>query len=303
MRFNWDFDYIKISKYFYTFSIIITLLGILSLAVFGLNYGVDFRSGSNVDITASKSVTKEEIEPVLEEIGLAADEPQISAGSDRVNIRFPSVLNEEQESSLKASFNEKIDPEASFEVNTVDPEMAKELGRNAIYAVLLASLGIMIYVTIRFEWRFAVAAIVALLHDAFVVISIFSLFRWEVDLTFITAVLTIVGFSINDTIVVFDRIRENLRFSKIKTRTDLNEVVNRSISQTMTRSLYTTVTVFIASLFLFLLGGESIRMFSLAMVIGLVFGAYSSIFIASPLWAVLKGKQKPNHNNPSKTTP
>ncbi|WP_211747567.1 protein translocase subunit SecF [Paenibacillus sp. Marseille-Q4541] len=303
MRFNWDFDYIKVSKYFYTFSIVVTLLGILSLAVFGLNYGVDFRSGSNVDISASKTVTKEEIEPILVETGLSADEPQISAGSDRISIRFPTVLNEEQESSLKAAFNEKIDPKASFEVNTVDPEMAKELGRNAIYAVLLASLGILIYVTIRFEWRFAVAAIVALLHDAFIVISVFSLFRWEVDLTFITAVLTIVGFSINDTIVVFDRIRENLRFSKIKSHKDLNGVVNRSIAQTMTRSLNTTFTVFIASLFLFLFGGESIRMFSLAMVIGLVFGAYSSIFIASPLWAVLKSKQKPNQNNPSKTTP
>lgn len=301
MRFNWDFDYIKISKYFYTFSIVITLLGILSLAVFGLNYGVDFRSGSNVDVSASKTITTEEIEPVLEELGLADDEPAISAGTSQVNIRFSSVLNEEQEANLKSAFNEQIDPEASFEVNTVDPEMAKELGRNAIYAVLIASLGILIYVTIRFEWRFAVAAIVALLHDAFVVISIFSLFRWEVDLTFITAVLTIVGFSINDTIVVFDRIRENLRFAKIKTSKDVNEVVNRSIAQTMTRSLNTTITVFIASLFLFLLGGESIRMFSLAMVIGLVFGAYSSIFIASPLWAILKNKQKPKTNNPAKS--
>ncbi|MCM3129968.1 MULTISPECIES: protein translocase subunit SecF [unclassified Paenibacillus] len=302
MRFNWEFDYIKVSKYFYTFSIVITLLGILSLAVFGLNYGVDFRSGSNVDVSASKTITTEEIEPVLEELGLADDEPAISAGTSRVSIRFSSVLNEEQEASLKSAFNEQIDPEASFEVNTVDPEMAKELGRNAIYAVLIASLGILIYVTIRFEWRFAVAAIVALLHDAFVVISIFSIFRWEVDLTFITAVLTIVGFSINDTIVVFDRIRENLRFTKIKSRKDVNEVVNRSIAQTMTRSLNTTITVFIASLFLFLLGGESIRMFSLAMVIGLVFGAYSSIFIASPLWAILKNKQKPITNNPAKST-
>lgn len=302
MRFNWEFDYIKVSKYFYTFSIVITLLGILSLAVFGLNYGVDFRSGSNVDVSASKTITTEEIEPVLEELGLADDEPAISAGTSRVSIRFSSVLNEEQEASLKSAFNEQIDPEASFEVNTVDPEMAKELGRNAIYAVLIASLGILIYVTIRFEWRFAVAAIVALLHDAFVVISIFSIFRWEVDLTFITAVLTIVGFSINDTIVVFDRIRENLRFTKIKSRKDVNEVVNRSIAQTMTRSLNTTITVFIASLFLFLLGGESIRMFSLAMVIGLVFGAYSSIFIASPLWAILKNKQKPKTNNPAKST-
>ena len=149
----------------------------------------------------------------------------------------------------------------------------------------------MIYVAIRFEWRFALAAVVALFHDAFVVISVFSIFRLEVDLTFITAVLTIVGFSINDTIVIFDRIRENLRFAKKSTKADLHEVVNHSLAQTMTRSLNTTFTVFVASFCLFIFGGESIRMFSLAMVIGILFGAYSSIFIAAPLWFMLKGKQ------------
>ncbi|MNV77963.1 preprotein translocase subunit SecF [compost metagenome] len=124
------------------------------------------------------------------------------------------------------------------------------------------------------------------------VVAVFSIFRLEVDLTFIIAVLTIIGYSINDTIVIFDRIRENLRFGKQKTYDDLKTLVNKSVSQTIMRSLYTALTVFIAAFFLMILGGESIRMFSLAMVVGLLFGAYSSIFIASPLWLVLKKNQK-----------
>ncbi|MET3940288.1 preprotein translocase subunit SecF [Paenibacillus sp. PvP094] len=290
MRFNWNFDYIKGSKIAYTFSIILTLAGIISLFSLGLNYAVDFRSGSNVDITVSKAITSEQITPIIKDIGANEGDVNITPGADRVNVRFSNVLDETQESKFKEEFT-KLDPEASYEVNTVDPEMAKELERNAIYAVLIASIGIMIYVAIRFEWRFAVAAVVSLFHDAFVVISVFSIFRLEVDLTFITAVLTIVGFSINDTIVIFDRIRENLRFAKKTTKADLREVVNRSLAQTMTRSLNTTFTVFAASICLFIFGGESIRMFSLAMVIGTLFGAYSSIFIAAPLWLALKGKQ------------
>jgi SecD/SecF fusion protein len=180
--------------------------------------------------------------------------------------------------------------------------MAKELASNAIKAVLISCIGIIVYVSIRFEWRFALAAVVALLHDAFIVVAIFSVFRWEVDLTFIIAVLTIIGYSINDTIVIFDRIRENLRFAKIKTRQDLIELVNHSISQTIMRSLYTALTVFIAALFLFFFAGESIRMFSLAMVIGILFGAYSTIFIASPLWFIFKSKQNNKSGKTSKAT-
>ncbi|MDO7908088.1 protein translocase subunit SecF [Paenibacillus sp. JX-17] len=288
---KWNYDFIKASKFFYTFSIIITLLGIICLAVFGLNYGVDFRSGSNVDISLSKNITAAQIQPILKQVGVD-DHAEITVSNDRANIRFAKVLSETQENQLKTTITKDLDSKASFEVNTVDTEMAKELERNALYAVLIASVAIMAYVAVRFEWRFAVAAVVSLLHDAFLVISIFSIFRLEVDLTFITAILTIVGFSINDTIVIFDRIRENLRFSKQKTKDDLKTIVNKSISQTMSRSLGTVFTVFIAAFCLFVLGGESIRMFSLAMVIGLVFGAYSSIFIASPLWFALKGKQK-----------
>lgn len=229
---------------------------------------------------------------MLNEIGIGED-ASITEGTDRINIRFSDVLSEDQDSKLRTAV-QKLDPSATFEVNTVDPEMAKELGRNAIYAVLLSCIGIIIYVSIRFEWRFALAAIVALLHDAFVVVSIFSILGLEVDLTFIIAVLTIIGYSINDTIVIFDRIRENLRFAKIKRRSDLVELVNKSLSQTIGRSIYTALSVFIAALFMLILGGESIRMFSLAICIGLLIGAYSSIFIASPLWLVLKGKNVSN---------
>lgn len=295
------FDFVGASRYFYAFSIAITIVGLIFLATVGLNYGVDFRSGSNVDITTSKQLTAEQLEPILKEAGING-ESSITPGNDRVNIRFSEVLTETQDQALRAAI-EKLDKSASFEVNTVDPEMSKELGQNAIYAVLLSCVGIIIYVSIRFEWRFAVAAIVALLHDALVVISIFSIFRLEVDITFIIAVLTIIGYSINDTIVIFDRIRENMRFTKIKKLSDLVELVNKSLSQTLARSLYTAFSVFLAAFFMFLMGGESIRMFSLAMVIGLLFGAYSSIFIASPLWLLLKRKDisKPKAPKPAKS--
>lgn len=289
-------NYVHLSKFFYTLSIVLTIAGVICLSLFGLNYSVDFKAGSNVDVSLAKPLTTQQIEDAMGNIGLSDGE--VTAGEERVTIRFAKVLNEEQDHQLKQEIL-KLDDKASFEVNTVDTEMAVELAKNAIYAVLISCLGIIVYVGIRFEWRFAVAAIVALLHDAFMVVSIFSILRLEVDLTFIVAVLTIIGYSINDTIVIFDRIRENLRFGKQRTREDLISLVNVSVSQTIMRSLYTALTVFIAAFFLYLFGGESIRMFSLAMVIGLLFGAYSSIFIASPLWFVLKSKQK---NRPAKAS-
>lgn len=296
-----NYDFVSKSRFFYILSIAITILGLVFLLTRGLNYGVDFQSGSNVDISLSKTLTTEQIESVLTEVGIG-EEASITPGNDRVNIRFSDVLTEDQDLKLRSGI-EKLDDTATFEINTVDPEMANELGRNAIYAVLLSCIGIIIYVSIRFEWRFAIAAIVALLHDAFVVISVFSILGLEVDLTFIIAVLTIIGYSINDTIVIFDRIRENLRFAKIKRFSDLKDLVNKSLHQTIGRSIYTALSVFIAAFFMLLLGGESIQMFSLAICIGLAFGAYSSIFIASPLWLVLKKRNisnKPNAPKPNK---
>lgn len=294
-------NYVHLSRYFFTLSIILTILGGLCLGFFGLNYGVDFKAGSNVDISLTKDLSADDVKPIVEKLGLTRG-VEYTEGDNRLNIRFTEVLSPDHDHQLKEEIK-KLDAGASFEVNTVDTEMAKELAANAIKAVLISCIGIIVYVSIRFEWRFALAAVIALLHDAFIVVALFSVFRWEVDLTFIIAVLTIIGYSINDTIVIFDRIRENLRFAKIKTRQDLIELVNHSISQTIMRSLYTALTVFIAALFLFFFAGESIRMFSLAMTIGILFGAYSTIFIASPLWFIFKSKQNNNKSGkPSKAT-
>ncbi|GGD54847.1 hypothetical protein GCM10010911_10630 [Paenibacillus nasutitermitis] len=287
------FDFVKKARYFFIFSIAITVLGIASLGIFGMHYGVDFRSGSSVDISVKKDMSgqKEAIEKYLADNDFG--KPNLTVGSSRVTIRFDDVLDPAKEKELKAGFAENFDKDASAEVNTVDVEIAKELERNALIAMLVASIGIMLYVSIRFEWRFALAAIVSLVHDAFIVISVFSIFQLEVNLPFIVAVLTIIGYSINDTIVIFDRVRENLRFSKIKKPADLDDLVNASVGQTLVRSINTVLTVVVAAVCLLIFGSEAIKLFSLAILIGLVSGAYSSIFIASPLWLVLKKKQKP----------
>jgi preprotein translocase subunit SecF len=281
------FNFIKASKPFFIFSIVITLLGVLSLAIFGLNYGIDFRSGTSVDISVSKQVERAAAEQFLNDHKFG--EYTLTTSPNRLSVRFKDPLKPEEEKALKADFSKQFDPNASYEVNVVDADIAREQQRNAIIGMLVASLGIIAYITIRFEWRFAIAAVVALLHDAFIVISLFSIFRWQVNLPFIIAVLTIVGYSTNDTVVIFDRIRENLRFAKFKTPADVALLVNRSIWQTLTRSINTVITVLLAAGCLFIFGGESIRIFSLAMILGLLSGAYSSIFIASPLWLMLRG--------------
>ena len=179
---------------------------------------------------------------------------------------------------------DKYGKQVVLQESTVNPIVSQELARSALYSVLIASIGIVIYVTIRFEYRFAITAIIALLHDVFLVITMFSLFQIEVDLPFIAAILTIVGFSIHDNIIIFDRIRDNLKHTKLKTVQDVEDVVNSSIRSTLVRSINTVITVLVTALALYIFGGETIRNFTLALLIGLTFGAYSSIFIASQLW-------------------
>ncbi|MFD2658743.1 protein translocase subunit SecF, partial [Paenibacillus thailandensis] len=296
MNFNTKirFDFVKHSKKFFWFSGIMTVLGIISLLVFNLNYGVDFKAGTNMDITVGQSITQTQADDLLKQAGFEDVTPTVGGNNgDRVSARFDEVLNQDQVNAVKKAFTDTYGDKASFEVNVVSPDMAQELGQKAIYAVIIASVAIMLYVIIRFEWRFSVAAIVAILYDAFFVVTLFSLFQLEVDLPFIAAVLTTIGYSINDKIVIFDRIRENLRFGKYKTKEQLAEMVNASIWQTMARNLYTVAAVLVVAICLFLFGSESIKLFALAKIIGLASGAYSSICVASPLWLVLKSKQKP----------
>lgn len=289
---NYNLDYVGNRNRFFAFSIVITILGILTLTFLGFNFGVDFKAGTSLDISINKSITKPEAAEVFNS-SIGSEPNSLTIGGDdnkRISSRFDRVISESERIKIVDAFSAKFGEgtPVEYEENTVDVGMAKELGVKAMWAVFFASLGIIIYVSIRFEWRFAIAAVVALLHDAFIVISLFSIFRLEVNLPFLAAILTIIGYSINDTIVIFDRIRENLRFAKIKSFADLSELVNRSIRQTMIRSMNTVLTVLIAATCLFVFGSEAIRLFSLAMMLGLFCGAYSSIFIASQIWIILK---------------
>ncbi|WP_438444283.1 protein translocase subunit SecF [Gorillibacterium sp. sgz5001074] len=290
MLYKWlnAIDYVKNRKKFFAFSITITILGILTLAIFGLNRGVDFKAGTTLDVNGDKPLDKARVEALIKEAGFEAKTLTIAgSNNNHATARFDTVLAQADVTKVMDKLSGEYGT-MTKEENTVDTELANELALKALYAVLIASLGIIVYVSIRFEWRFAVAGIVALLHDAFIVISLFSIFRWEVNLPFVAAILTIIGYSINDTIVIFDRVRENMRFAKLRSFNDLADLVNASIRQTMTRSINTVFTVFIGALLLFIFGSESIKYFSLAMILGLVSGAYSSIFIASPVWILLK---------------
>lgn len=289
MRSNRKFDFVKTSRFFLSFSAAILLVGVIFLGIFGLNYGIDFSSGTSVDVTTSKQLEENKVKEFLNEQQFG--EYTHTSGDNRESIRFKTALNEQQEREFKENFHSGLDPDASFEINIVDVDIAKEQERNALIGMAVASLGIMLYIFIRFEWRFSIGAIASVIYDALFVICVFSIFRLEVNLPFILAVLTIIGYSINDTIVIFDRIRENLRFAKIKTHADLEKLVNDSIWQTLNRSINTVLTVLFPAVCLFIFGGASITLFSLAIIIGLVSGAYSSIFIASQVWLYLKKKQ------------
>ncbi len=271
-------------------SLALIVLGGLVLAIFGLNLGIDFSSGSRVDINSEQKLTTEEVSSEFDSLGYKPESVTLAGGGDMAVAAFKDELEKEEISELKDHFSELYGAEPN--VSTVSPDVAVDLAKNAFIAVAIASIGIIIYVAIRFEWLQGMAAIVALFHDAFFIIAVFSLLQIEVNITFIAAVLTIVGYSINDTIVTFDRIRENMKLEKkVKDFEDVARVVNKSLVQTLARSINTVLTVVFAAAALTIFGGEAIRPFAIALLIGLVAGTYSSLFIASQIWAVWKGKQ------------
>ncbi len=255
-----------------------------------LNLGIDFTGGNLFNIEFKSDVSVNQIREALKAVKLEKSVIQMSGNRGAI-IRTP-VLNDKEQADLFAALSEKAAPinKDKLNVNKVGPVIGKELTTNALLALLIASVLMVIYITFRFEFKFGIAAIVALLHDVFVVLGLFSLFWWEIDSAFVAAILTIIGYSINDTIVIFDRIRENL--NRRKKGQDLEELVNNSIMQTMTRSINTVLTVVIILVALLVLGGSTIKLFTLAMLIGVVSGAYSSIFNASPMWFVLKNMEK-----------
>lgn len=288
------FDIVKNRRYFFMLSGILLVLGLLSVAVFGLNLGVDFKSGTRVDLYIGKPFEVNDVEAIIkQEIPNVSFKPVTKQGNDGLSASttFDTVVEQPLLVKLQEALKQKYGPQVSKAESTVNPVIAQELAQQAAIAVLIASVGIVLYIAIRFQFLFGIACIIALLHDVFIPISLFSVFRLEIDLTFIAAILTIVGYSINDTIVIFDRIRENLKIMKSKTVEDLEHLVNVSLWQTMARSINTVLTVFVVALAIALFGGEGIRNFSLALLFGLVSGTYSSIFIAAQIWVTLKKRE------------
>jgi preprotein translocase subunit SecF len=277
-------------KYLFAFSGIILLAGIISLAVFGLRLGIDFKGGTVTELAFTQNYNIDQVRSVVEGENLGTF--QLQTSGDKGIIIRTGTLEKEKHDALLEKIKSQIGDYEEKRFDSIGPVVGEELKKDAIYQLILVSLGIVFYIAYAFRkvarpitsWQFGVAAIIALVHDLLIVLGIFSLLGHfhgvEIDSLFVTAMLTVLGFSIHDTIVVFDRVRENL---KIYAGQSIEFVVNHSITQTLVRSLNTSLTVLFVLLALLLFGGETIRYFVLALFIGIIAGTYSSIFVAAPI--------------------
>ena len=291
--------FVKRRKIFFTVSIILVLLGPVGMAAFQatqgepLNFSLEFRGGTSTTVTFDEDYSIEEIDrqikPVIQDVtGDAEIQASKVAGSNQVNFRTRALdVNEREE--LDQALRDHFGVEGDITAQNISSTVSSEMRRDALVAVAIATVCMLLYIWLRFkDVRFASSAVLALVHDVLVVFAFYVLSRTSVGNTFIACMLTIVGYSINATIVIFDRIRENMR--SMKKNQDLAEIVDMSITQTLTRSIYTSLTTFITIFVLFLLGVASIREFAMPIMVGIVCGAYSSVCVTGPLWYVMKTK-------------
>jgi len=299
IRPNIYFDFMKVRYYTYTATLVLAVMGLVSIFfIRGFNYGIDFVGGTEIQLGVPASVKTEDLRKALTPLGLADARIQSVSNPGETSteyiIRVP-VANEAGkdqtmliENTLRSAFGkDKVDIRRA---DMVGAAVSTDLKQKGFLSLLYACIGILIYLWFRFEFSYSTGAVIALVHDAVIVAGIFSLLGKEVDLTFVAAILTIIGYSVNDTVVVFDRIRENIK--KKEGSYDLFTVVNESTSQTLSRTILTSFTVFIVVVALFFLGGNVIHNFAFAMIIGVVVGTYSSIFIASPIMVLLNRDKK-----------
>jgi len=274
--------FIERRKVFFVFSALLVAAAVALFAVKGLNYGIDFKGGILLDIRTQGPADLAELRRSLASLGLGEVSLQEFGAPDDVLIRLQQQEGgEEEQQAAVTQVKQALGPGIEYRrTEFVGPKVSEELFWDGIYAVSAAILAILVYIWFRFEWQFGLAAVIALLHDVVSTIGIFSLVGLEFNLTTVAAVLTIAGYSINDTVVVFDRVRENLR--RYKTM-PLGELFNLSINQTLSRTLMTSVTTLLALGALYVLGGEVIRGFSFGMIWGVLVGTYSSICLAVPL--------------------
>jgi preprotein translocase subunit SecF len=292
-------DIIKKSNLWFSISIVLILLAFFALGfnlfVHGrmMNFGIDFTGGTLLNLRFEKPVNVGQVRTVMDDFKLGESVIQKSGDNDILIRTVP--MDVETRQKIMADMAEKVGNSEILEADIIGPTIGKELATQAIWALIIASIGIIIYVSFRFEFKYALAALLALYHDAIITTGIIALLWRTVDVTFVAAILTIMGYSINDTIVIFDRIRENMKKPDMAKK-KFGEVVNISIWETMARSINTVLTVVVIDLCLLFIGGETLRVFSLTLLVGLVLGACSSIFVAPPLlvlWHRRETRAKP----------
>ncbi|AAV95582.1 protein translocase subunit SecF [Ruegeria pomeroyi] len=293
-----SFDFFSRWRIWLGISALLVLVGFASFLIQGLNFGIDFRGGTTVRTESTEAVDVGLYRGALDPLGLGditiTEVFDPTFGPDE-NVAMIRIQAQDEAEAVKSETIAKVQealrsvaPDIKFvSVESVGPKVSGELIQTAILAVTLAILAVLVYIWLRFEWQFALGAVAALVHDVVLTIGIFSELQIRFDLAIIAALLTIVGYSLNDTVVVFDRVRENLRKYKQK---DLKEVLNLSINETMSRTLMTSITTLLALVSLYVLGGDVIRGFVFAMIWGIIVGTYSSIFVASTilLWLGVK---------------
>jgi len=282
----------KFYKIFNLISLSLVILSVLLLFFKGLNFGVDFKGGTLIELRANdKSINVTSLRQSFSKMNLGDFNVKKFGNENDFLIKIEKkdtsanaieVIKKELTSSIGGSFNFR-------RVENVGPKVSAELLKSGVIAIALSLAAMLFYIWIRFEWQFSLGAILALFHDVIITLGLFSLFNLEINLSIVAAVLTIVGYSMNDTVVIYDRVRENLRkFSDIK----IFELTNISINETLSRTIITSVTTLLALVSIYLFGGEILKGFSLAMIMGVVFGTYSSIYIANPILVKLRVSQK-----------
>ena len=285
---------IPFNKYYNKFnilSIMLVLISLLLLIIKGLNFGIDFKGGTIIELRSSDpKINVSSLRDNLNQMNLGDISVKNFGNENDFLIKFENNSNKNVIEEIKKNLDKSFGNNFDFRrVENVGPKVSSELLRSGIIAISLALILMLVYIWIRFEWQFSLGAILALFHDVIVTLGLFSLLGLEINLSIVAAVLTIVGYSMNDTVVIFDRVRENLRkYSDLK----IFELTNISINETLSRTLITSITTLLALLSIFFFGGEILKGFSLAMIFGVIFGTYSSIYIANTVLVRLNVSQK-----------
>ena len=292
---NPNFNFIQWRVHATVVSLIVVLVGVATIATRGLPLGIDFSGGTLIVVKFQQSVAEDAVRTALESIeGDKVIQPYGDPGEYEWLIRLPQVEGEQADieaggqSVLNALTRANLGEFEVLQRDSVGPVIGRDLQLKGIYATLASILGITAYIALRFRFAFALGAIAATFHDLLVTLAFLTFFGYELSLNIVAALLTITGYSVNDTIVIFDRVRENLRAMR---REPLETVVNKSVNQTLSRTIITAGTTFVAVLALFLFGGEVLEGFAFTMLVGIVAGTYSTVFIASSLAIILSGKQ------------